>query len=65
VTPYTYWQLHAGSRDAAITPIFSDNGTLHGQSILGLPLMNNYFTVHDRTANGGVGVIKFAAIKCP
>lgn len=65
VRPDTYWQLHAGRRGDAVAPIFSDNGTLRGQSILGLPLMNNYFTVHDRTANGGIGVIKFAPIVRP
>lgn len=61
--PDCYWQLDAGQRGTAIAPIFSDNGTLRGQSILGLPLMNNYFTVHDRSTNGGRGFIKFAPIK--
>jgi hypothetical protein len=42
-----------------------DHGSLGGQSILGLPLMNNYFVVHDRTANGGIGTIKFATAKRP
>jgi hypothetical protein len=32
------------------------------QSILGLPLMNNYYTVFDRSLDPG-GVIRFAAIK--
>jgi hypothetical protein len=33
------------------------------QSILGLPLLNNYYTVFDRSA--GTGVIRFAPIKTP
>ena len=63
VAPETYLQTDTFKRGEAIAAIFSDHGTLGGQSILGLPVMNNYFTVHDRTANGGVGVIKFAPIK--
>jgi hypothetical protein len=31
-----------------------------GQAILGLPLMNGYFTVFDGEADGGMGQIKFA-----
>ena len=63
--PDTYWQVDAYKKGYAVSPIFGDNNQLRGQSILGLALMNNYFTVHDRTANGGVGTIKFAAIKRP
>ena len=33
------------------------------QSVLGLPLLNNYYTVFDRSGKAGRGVIKFAAIK--
>jgi hypothetical protein len=65
VAPDTYLQTDTFKQGEAIAAIFSDHGALGGQSILGLPLMNNYFTVHDRTANGGVGVIKFAPIKRP
>jgi hypothetical protein len=64
VAPDTYWQLDAVRKGFAISPICGDNGTL-GQSILGLPLMNNYHIVHDRTASGGVGVIKLAKSKRP
>ena len=32
-----------------------------GLCILGLPLMNPYFTVYDGEADNGKGVIKFAA----
>jgi hypothetical protein len=31
--------------------------------ILGLPLMNGYFTVFDGEADGGKGVVGFAALK--
>jgi hypothetical protein len=31
-----------------------------GLAILGLPLMNGYFTIFDGEADGGRGVIRFA-----
>jgi hypothetical protein len=34
-------------------------------SIFGLPLMNNYFTIFDRSVDRGLGVIKCAPIKRP
>ncbi len=52
-----YWQLNAtpgGKATAAIT-----RGS-KGQTILGLPLMNGYFTVFDGEAARGMGVVKFA-----
>jgi len=63
VTPDTYWQANAPERGHAIAPLFGDQGQLRGQSILGLPLLNNYFTIFDRSVDRGVGAIKFAAIK--
>ncbi len=36
-----------------------------GLAILGLPLMNGYFTVFDGEADGGRGTINFATIKAP
>jgi hypothetical protein len=63
VTPDTYWQVNAPERGHAIAPLFGDQGNLKGQSILGLPLMNNYFTIFDRSVDRGVGAIKFAPIK--
>jgi hypothetical protein len=33
------------------------------QSVLGLPLLNNYFTVFDRSRGTGRGIIKFAALR--
>jgi hypothetical protein len=61
VTPQTYWQVDSPSPNVA-TPVISGMSTQDpNQSILGLPLMNNYYTVFDRSA--GTGVIRFAPIK--
>jgi hypothetical protein len=60
VTPSDYWQVntqHVGAAMAAITPGQA------GLAILGLPLMNGYFTVFDGEADGGRGVVKFATAK--
>lgn len=57
VTPSDYWQVNTekvGSAMAAITK--GDPGL----AILGLPLMNGYFTIFDGEADGGRGVIQFA-----
>jgi len=63
VRPETYWQVNAPERGQATAPLFGDNGQLGGQSILGLPLMNGYFTIFDRSVDRGLGAIKFAARK--
>ena len=60
VPPSNYWQVdteQAGAALAAITP--GEDGLV----ILGLPLMNGYFTVFDGEADGGKGVVSFAALK--
>ena len=60
VSPNDYWQVNApkvGAATAAIT--VGENGL----QILGLPLMNGYFTIFDGEADGGKGVIKFATRK--
>jgi hypothetical protein len=60
VAPTDYWQVNTqefGMAAAAITPGEA------GLAILGLPLMNGYFTVFDGTADGGRGVVKFAKRK--
>jgi hypothetical protein len=59
VTPQTYWQTNAPNAGHA-TLVF-DTGD--SPSILGLPLMNNYFTVFDRSVHKGLGVVSFAKIK--
>lgn len=60
VPPSNYWQVNTdkvGAAQAAIT-----RGQ-NGLAILGLPLMNGYFTIFDGEADGGRGVVKFAALK--
>ena len=63
VTPQNYWQTDAPQKGYATAAIMSDGGQLEGQSILGLPLMNGYFTIFDRSVDKGLGVIKFATRK--
>ncbi len=63
VTPGAYWQTNAPKPGYATAVLFGDNGQGNGQSILGLPLMNNYFTVFDRSVDKGLGVVSFASIK--
>jgi hypothetical protein len=63
VTPDTYWQTHSPKPGYATAVLFGDNGQGNGQSILGLPLMNNYFTIFDRSVDKGLGAISFASIK--
>jgi len=59
VAPQTYWQLDAIAPGQALFAM--ENGNMP-QSILGLPLMNNYYTVFDRSQDA-YGIIRFAAIK--
>jgi len=63
VTPNTYWQTNSPKPGYASAVLFGDAGQGGGQSILGLPLMNNYFTIFDRSVDKGLGVISFAKIK--
>jgi Eukaryotic aspartyl protease len=63
VTPDTYWQTNSPKPGYATAVLFGDNGQGGGQSILGLPLLNNYFTVFDRSVDKGLGVVSFAKIK--
>jgi aspartyl protease len=59
-SPETYWQTDTPSPGRAVFQIVP--GGRMPQSILGLPLMNNYYTVFDRSV-GPRGVIRFAPIK--
>ena len=59
VTPQTYWQTNAPKAGHATLVFYTGDS----QSILGLPLMNNYFTVFDRSVDKGLGVVSFARIK--
>ena len=63
VSPQTYWQVDFPVAGQAV---FQVSGPLDkaNQSILGLPLMNNYYTVFDRSQDSQ-GVIRFAPIKRP
>jgi hypothetical protein len=65
MTPENYWQVHSPEKGYASLAMEGDNGSLGGQSILGLPLMNNYFMIFDRSADKGLGVIRCASIKRP
>jgi Eukaryotic aspartyl protease len=57
-SPQTYWQTDASAAGQAM---FQVSNSQMPQSILGLPLMNNYYTVFDRTQDA-YGVVRFAPI---
>jgi hypothetical protein len=58
-SPQTYWQVDAPKAGEAMFQI-NDMGSV--QSILGLPLLNNYYSVFDRSLDS-YGSIRFAPIK--
>ena len=60
VTPRNYWQFDVTKKGLAIANIYSEAGSMGGQSNLGLPLFSSYYMVFDRTAASGHGVISFA-----
>jgi hypothetical protein len=62
VRPETYWQTDAPKAGYA-TAVLQGDGGKGGASILGLPLMNNYLTIFDRSVERGLGVISFAKIR--
>jgi nucleoside phosphorylase len=69
VAPQTYWQTDFPAAGRAVFQISGplDDGSGQeppNQSILGLPLLNNYYTVFDRSEDIN-GVILFAQIKPP
>jgi hypothetical protein len=57
VSPSNYWQVNTGKVGAAAVAITEGQA---GLAILGLPLMNGYFTIFDGEADGGRGVVQFA-----
>jgi hypothetical protein len=63
VSPRTYWQTDSPRAGHATAVLYGDSGQGGGQSILGLPLLNNYFTIFDRSVDRGLGVVSFAKIK--
>ena len=60
VAPGDYWQVNTQRVGAAMSAITKGDP---GLVILGLPLMNGYFTIFDGEADNGRGVIKFATKK--
>lgn len=59
VPPSNYWQVDTEQAGAALAITSGEDGLV----MLGLPLMNGYFTVFDGEADGGKGVVAFAALK--
>src|SRR5277367_2181692 len=57
IPPSNYWQVNTQSVGSAAVAITKGEP---GLAILGLPLMNGYFTIFDGEADAGRGVIKFA-----
>jgi len=57
VPPSNYWQIDTGKVGYALPAITVGQP---GLAILGLPLMNGYFTIFDGDADNGMGVIRFA-----
>jgi hypothetical protein len=57
VPPNCYWQTNSPKPGYATAVLFSQRDA---QAILGLPLMNGYFTVFDRSVDKGLGVVSFA-----
>ena len=60
--PDNYWQLNTPVKGNACFKIFGQLPNWPNQSIIGLPLLTNYFVVFDRDASG-TGVVKFAKQK--
>jgi hypothetical protein len=57
VPPANYWQVNTERTGVAMAAITKGDP---GLAILGLPVMNGYFTIFDGEADGGRGVVKFA-----
>lgn len=65
-SPSTYWQDDYPSPGQSVFQIEAvGKSNPVNQSILGLPLMNNYYTVFDRSLGAGNGIIRFAPIVQP
>ncbi|WP_157829090.1 pepsin-like aspartic protease [Colwellia sp. 75C3] len=58
-TPQTYWQINTPNHNKACLRLLSQLPQWPNQSIIGLPLLNNYYVVFDRSAEK-TGVVKFA-----
>jgi hypothetical protein len=66
VSPSTYWQTDFPAPGRAFPVLGGQQAgpNTPNQSILGLPLMNNYYTIFDRSVDAN-GIIRFAKIKPP
>ncbi len=62
--PQCYWQLNTPSSDKACFKILAQLPQWPNQSIIGLPLLNNYYVVFDRSEHK-TGIVKFAKQKQP
>jgi Eukaryotic aspartyl protease len=62
IKPDTYWQLNTPSHGRAVFQIGSTGDEPENQSVFGLPLFNNYYTIFDRSMHHH-GVVRFAPIK--
>jgi hypothetical protein len=60
-TPDTYWQINTPNNSRAVFQIAGPED-VENQSVFGLPLFNNYYTIFDRSVHKH-GVIRFAPIK--
>lgn len=58
-TPQTYWQVNTPSFNKACFRFLSQLPQWPNQSVIGLPLLNNYYVIFDRSVDS-TGVIKFA-----
>ena len=58
-TPETYWQVNTPNYNKTCFRILSQLPQWPNQSIIGLPLLNNYYVIFDRSVHK-TGVIKFA-----
>ncbi len=61
-TPETYWQLNTPAFAKTSFKLLSQLPQWPNQSIIGLPLLNNYYVVFDRSEDK-TGVVKFALQK--
>lgn len=61
-TPQNYWQINTPSYGKACFRFLSQLPQWPNQSIIGLPLLNNYYVIFDRSIDT-TGVIKFAKQK--
>jgi len=59
--PENYWQLNTPVKGNACFKLLSQLPNWVNQTLIGLPLITNYFTVFDRSADG-TGLVKFAKL---